>query len=235
MPRDRLGTRLDAADVSQGVNAMRSPDAPHRRTHYQRCSTTSCLTTCTCYRRLLVRSGGRELALELEEKDMAGRGCPRLARAGAVGARKDHDHSARVGGGAAGERAARFAAIGFPTTRQEEWRFRTWRRSRRASFRFPGRPQHAARWFSVALPIRPSGHHQRKFARACRPECEPKGIRTRACATARATPPRPRQHLGRVFNIDTHPFAALKPRCLTMRGDHGDEGRGRRAAIHMWW
>jgi len=56
--------------VSKGVNAMRSPDrAMIVVTHYQRLLNRSFPTSFTCLPTArIVRSGGPELALELEEK-----------------------------------------------------------------------------------------------------------------------------------------------------------------------
>ena len=56
--------------MANGVNALQSTDrAMIVITHYQRFLITSFLTTSTClFEGRIVKSGGKELALELEEK-----------------------------------------------------------------------------------------------------------------------------------------------------------------------
>ena len=139
------GLDIDALKiVADGVNALRSPDrAIIVVTHYQRLLNyivPDFVHVLTDGR--IVRSGGKELALELEAEGL------RLDRGRSGGsAEREHDEpgrrTSRDAGGApfeafraragvrrrTGSRRAREAAFdrfverGFPTTRDEEWRF----------------------------------------------------------------------------------------------------------------
>ena len=115
------GLDIDALrSVSEGVNAMRSPDRAFIVvTHYQRLLNyivpdfVHVLSDGK-----IVRSGGRELALELEEKGYAGQT--------AAGARQVMETMVQAPAWVKERRetaAKRFAEVGFPTTRQEDWRF----------------------------------------------------------------------------------------------------------------
>ena len=68
------GLDIDALRiVAEGVNALRSPDRAMHRGHALPAAarTTSCPTSCTCWSDgRIVRSGGKELALELEEQGL---------------------------------------------------------------------------------------------------------------------------------------------------------------------
>src|SRR4029450_10642018 len=136
------GLDIDALKiVSRGVNAMRSPDRSMLVvTHYQRLLNyivPDVVHVLTEGR--IVRSGGKGLALELEEK---GYGWLEAA-AGAVPARAkwrgvfdtyiaEVERACRAGARdepnwlmTARRRAAqRFREVGFPTSRAGEWRFR---------------------------------------------------------------------------------------------------------------
>jgi len=110
--------------------------------------------------------------------------------------------------------ARRFAETGFPTTRQEEWRFTNV--APIAESRFPlahGAPQHAASLVSsVAVPgsVRLAIINGQFAAGLSDLSALPKGIRIASLRDgARDATDGVEQHLGRVFSIDTHPFAAL--------------------------
>ena len=131
------GLDIDALKlVADGVNAMRSPErAIIVVTHYQRLLdyiVPDFVHVLSDGR--IVKSGGKELALELEKKGYgwidarSGRSVttmtqvaeklqPWLARSSA-GRR-----AAALAAGPARPRRRRFAALGFPTVRDEEWRF----------------------------------------------------------------------------------------------------------------
>ena len=115
------GLDIDALRVvSDGVNAMRSPDRAFIVvTHYQRLLNYIVPDFVHVLSEgRIVRSGGRELALELEEKGYTSYEPARseevmetLVQAPAwVKERREHA-------------SQRFAAVGFPTTRNEDWRF----------------------------------------------------------------------------------------------------------------
>ena len=135
------GLDIDAMKiVANGVNAMRAADRSFIVvTHYQRLLNYIVPDFVHVLSDgLLVRSGGRELALELEEKGygwLEAVGGEELSMT-TVAERHDavlaeHGRFAQGRGAAAppwlrdlrARGAARFAALGFPTVRQEEWRF----------------------------------------------------------------------------------------------------------------
>ena len=195
------GLDIDALRVvSDGVNAMRSPERAFIVvTHYQRLLNY----IVPDYVHVLsdgriVRSGGRELALELEEKGYGWLEAPSTGSGQAAVASAGVTHAtsapAWVRGAPRDSGGRVFAEIGFPTTRQEDWRFtnvapiadaqvRAGRR-RVAQARVAGRRRRAcpARcgWrSSTASSPRPVGSRAR---------C-PRACASPACATARATAP----------------------------------------------
>ncbi len=104
--------------------------------------------------------------------------------------------------------------MGFPTTRQEEWRFTNV--APIADSKFPlaqGAPQHAASLVnSVAVPgsVRLAIINGQFAAGLSDLGALPKGLRIASLRDgARDATDGLEHHLGRVFNIDTHPFAAL--------------------------
>ena len=152
--RDRLGPRhrRAASIVADGVNALRAPGPRHRRWSptTSACSTTSCRTTCTCWPAAASSSsGGKELALELEAKGYAGWSSERRSAAASVSidrcarsaksveapaARSTAVRRVRQLAGStrcARRRSKRFAAHGFPTARDEDWKYTRPRAARR--------------------------------------------------------------------------------------------------------
>ena len=137
------GLDIDALKiVANGVNALRGPErAMIVVTHYQRLLNY----IVPDYVHVLaegriVKSGGKELALELEETGYAGWNRPRGT---------GHD---REGGSddpkIREEARRRFAELGFPTTHDEDWRFTSVAPISRTSFASSGRPP----GLSAALP-----------------------------------------------------------------------------------
>ena len=142
--------------MAQGVNAMRSPDrAMLVVTHYQRLLNyivPDCVHVLVDGR--IVRSGGPELALELEEKGYATTESERAQRRSDSGLKQCELHRVRTEhwrqqvrhckitrklsadsksprqaaslpgcASCAQDAFARFCEAGFPTTRDEDWRF----------------------------------------------------------------------------------------------------------------
>ena len=146
---------LDETDSGLDIDALQDrrrrrqraaqPGARDHRRHALPAAarTTSCPTSCTCWATAAsCKSGGKELALELEEKGYgwieaatpagarrerchdaasqrtaSSRSAGRVERRGRAAARAGCSDAARA------RRIARFAELGFPTTRDEEWRF----------------------------------------------------------------------------------------------------------------
>ena len=194
------GLDIDALRVvSEGVNAMRSPDRAFIVvTHYQRLLNyivPDFVHVLSDGR--IVRSGGRELALELEEK-----GYGWLADRGGSAVRVDGgEHgpsckagaSARVADASAAMRRRRDSRTSASRRRgRKSGASPTWRRSRRRSSRWRTGVVRAGgvAGRSVAFPARCGSSSSTASLRAGLSDLSamPKGVRIAgACATARAT------------------------------------------------
>jgi Fe-S cluster assembly protein SufD len=110
--------------------------------------------------------------------------------------------------------SARFAAAGFPTTRLEDWRFTNVTPIAEAGFALAeGAPKHAASLVAgVTVPgaVRLTIVNGQFAAGLSDLRTLPKGIRIANLRDgARDATDGLEEHLAKVFNIDTHPFAAL--------------------------
>jgi Fe-S cluster assembly protein SufD len=110
--------------------------------------------------------------------------------------------------------AARFAEVGYPTTRMEEWRFTNVAPIAETAFApAEGAPKHAAELVhGVTVPgaVRLTIVNGRFAAGLSDLSHLPKGIRIASLRDgARDATDGIEQHLAKVFNIDAHPFAAL--------------------------
>ena len=149
------GLDIDALQmVAGGVNALRSPERSMIVvTHYQRLLNYIVPDFVHVLSEgRIVKSGGKELALELEESGYAGLGIRRRGGGGRQGMTAvaeqtgnwlaEFTEAARRSPWLQALREAafeRFAELGFPTTHDEEWRFTNVAPIARTSFR-GGRP-----------------------------------------------------------------------------------------------
>jgi Fe-S cluster assembly protein SufD len=115
--------------------------------------------------------------------------------------------------------AKRFAQVGFPTTRQEDWRFTNVAPIAESKFALArgGFTQAASLVASVAVPgaVRLAIVNGEFVAALSDLSTLPKGLRIAGLRDgARDATDGLERHLGTVFNIDSHPFAALNTSLL---------------------